>query len=171
VLDRNGVVGILLYWTLVGGTALSLLGRLDIRVVLVALAPLALLLWFKEPIQQRLRGRPVGPIGDIVVTGFFELFETVLGYASNSLSFVRLGAFAVAHEGLSTMVLRYSGGPAGWLVLVVGTALIVGFEGLVVGIQALRLEYFEFFGRFFRGDGTPFVPLTFKGGRDARMHA
>jgi len=171
VLDRNGVVGILLYWTLVGGAALTLLGRLDIRVVLVTLAPLALLLWLKEPIQERLRGRPVGPIGDTLVTGFFELFETVLGYASNSLSFVRLGAFAVAHEGLSAMVLRYSEGPAGWIVLVLGTALIVGFEGLVVGIQALRLEYFEFFGRFFRGDGTPFVPLTFQGGRDARMHA
>ncbi len=171
VLDKKGIVGLLFYWTLVGGTVLSLLGRLDVRIMLVVLAPLALLLWFKEPIEERLRGRPVGPIGDIVVTGFFELFETVLGYASNSLSFVRLGAFAIAHEGLSAMVLRYSGGPAGWAVLILGTALIVGFEGLVVGIQALRLEYFEFFGRFFRGDGTPFVPLTFQGGRDARMQA
>ncbi|MEJ2291040.1 MAG: V-type ATPase 116kDa subunit family protein [Deinococcales bacterium] len=171
VLDKNGLVGLLLYWTLVGGTALALLGRLDVRVMLAVLLPLAALLWLREPIQDALAGRRPGQLGDVLVTGFFELFETVLGYASNSLSFVRLGAFAVAHEGLSAMVLRYSEGPAGWLVLLFGTALIVGFEGLVVGIQALRLEYFEFFGRFFRGDGIAFAPLTFQGGRDARMHA
>ena len=171
LLDRNGVLGLLFYWTLVGGAALTLLGRIDLRLVLVALAPLAALLWLKEPLRDLLSGRRVGPVGDVLVTGFFELFETVLGYASNSLSFVRLGAFAVAHEGLSAMVLRYADGPAGWLVLVLGTVLIVGFEGLVVGIQALRLEYFEFFGRFFRGDGIPFAPLTFQGGRDVRMHA
>ncbi len=170
-LDRNGLLGVLFYWTLIGGGALALLGRIDARVVLAVLAPLAALLWLQQPLRDLLSGRRVGPLGDALVTGFFELFETVLGYASNSLSFVRLGAFAVAHEGLSAMVLRYADGPAGWLVLVLGTALIVGFEGLVVGIQALRLEYFEFFGRFFRGDGTPFAPLTFQGGRDVRIHA
>ncbi len=67
------------------------------------------------------------------------------------------------------MVLRYAEGPAGWLVFLPGTVLIVGLEGLIVGIQALRLEYYEFFGRFFRGAGRPFVPLSFKGGHDASL--
>lgn len=169
LLDRNGVVGVIFYWLLLGGGALAVLGRLDVRILLAALVLPAALLWLREPLQERLAGRRPSASGDVLVTGFFELFETVLGYASNSLSFVRLGAFAVAHEGLSAMVLRYAHGPAGWLELAVGTSLIIGFEGLVIGIQALRLEYFEFFGRFFRGNGVPFVPLSFQGGSHARV--
>ena len=109
-------------------------------------------------------------MSEALVTGFFELFETVTGYASNSLSFIRLGAFAVAHEGLSSLVVSYSGGRWGWVVLLLGTALVVGFEGVIVGIQALRLEYYEFFGRFFQGRGQPFVPLSLHTeGRHARV--
>jgi V/A-type H+-transporting ATPase subunit I len=52
-------------------------------------------------------------------------------------------------------------GSLGWLVvIVIGTIFVVAFEGLIVGIQTLRLEYYEFFGRFFRGDGRLFRPLS-----------
>jgi len=169
LMDKSGVLGWLLYWTLLGGGLLVLTGRLPVTAVLLPAAALSALLWLRQPLGGRLLGRRAEPLGESLVTGFFELFEAVLGYASNSLSFVRLGAFAVAHEGLSAMVLRYGGAPGGWPVLLVGTALIVGFEGLVVAIQALRLEYFEFFGRFYRGGGTPFVPVSYQGGQDARM--
>ena len=66
---------------------------------------------------------------------FFELFEAVISFAGNSLSFVRLGAFAVAHEGLSQVVLLIAGlsGSLGWLVILIGTIFIVAFEGLIVG--------------------------------------
>lgn len=168
LLDKSGLVGLLFYWTLLGGGLLAVLDRIPMWVLLAAIALPAGALWLREPLLDRLAGRERAPLGDTLVTGFFELFETALGFASNSLSFVRLGAFAIAHEGLSGMVMRYADGPFGWLVLLVGTVVIVGFEGLVVGIQALRLEYFEFFGRFFRGDGVPFVPLSFQGGQDAR---
>ena len=99
--------------------------------------------------------------GEYAVLAFFELFETVISFAGNSLSFVRLGAFAVAHEGLSQVVLMMAGlsGSMGWLVILLGTIFIVAFEGLIVGIQTLRLEYYEFFGKFFRGDGRAFQPL------------
>ena len=93
---------------------------------------------------------------------FFELFEAVISYVGNTLSFIRLGAFAVAHEGLSQVVLllaAMSGGIGGWIIFALGTLLLVGFEGLIVGIQTLRLEYYEFFGKFFRGQGRPFTPL------------
>jgi len=46
------------------------------------------------------------------------------------------------------------------LVLVLGNLFVIGFEGLIVGIQTLRLEYYEFFGKFFSGEGVPFKPLT-----------
>ncbi len=168
LMAKSGLLELLFYWILLGGGLLAVLGRLPVGWLLAALALPAAALWLREPLLERLQGRAPTPLGDALVTGFFELFETALGFASNSLSFVRLGAFAVAHEGLAGMVLRYSEGPAGPLVLVVGSIVIVGFEGLVVGIQALRLEYFEFFGRFFRGDGVPFVPLSFQGGRHVR---
>ncbi|HEM47308.1 MAG TPA: ATPase, partial [Alphaproteobacteria bacterium] len=165
-LDKSGVLGLALYWTLLGGGLAVFSGALPTGAWLALLAPLAALMWFREPLTERLRGgRP--KIGDHLVTGFFELFEAVIAYLSNSLSFVRLGAFAVAHEGLSRMVLQYGGGGSGWAVLLIGTLVIVGFEGLIVGIQALRLSYYEFFGRFFQGRGAPFRPLAFAGGTDA----
>lgn len=167
-LDRSGVLGMALYWALLGGGLLTFTGRLPSTVWLVVVLPLALAVWFREPLEERLRGgRP--SLGAHAVTGFFELFEAVISYLSNTLSFVRLGAFAVAHEGLASMVLRYAHGASGVVVLLVGTVLIVGFEGLIVGIQALRLQYYEFFGRFFQGRGRPFQPLGFEGGPDATI--
>ncbi len=165
-LDKSGVLGIALYWALLGGGLATFGGLLSTGVWLALVAPLAALMWFREPLAERWHGARV-KVGDHVVTGFFELFEAIIAYLSNTLSFVRLGAFAVAHEGLSSMVLQYSAGPNGWITLVFGTLLIVGFEGLIVGIQALRLQYYEFFGRFFSGRGRPFQPLAFAGGPDA----
>lgn len=168
-LEKNGLLGIALYWTLLGGGVAVGLGLMRIGVWASAGLCLCLLMWFREPLAAKIWGGAVVPMGEVIVTGFFELFEAVIGYLSNSFSFIRLGAFAVAHEGISHMLLLYSGGPAGWLVFLAGTVLIVGFEGIIVGIQALRLEYYEFFGRFFQGTGQPFVPLSFKGGHDATV--
>jgi len=53
---------------------------------------------------------------------------------------------------------RGGGGPAGILILVLGNAFVMGFEGLLVGIQVLRLEFYELFGRFYDDGGIPFVP-------------
>lgn len=168
-LEKNGAVGIALYWTLIGGGLGVGFGILPLRVLLL-IPVLCVMLWIHEPLAGWIWRRPSAPIGEALVTGFFELFETVTGYASNSLSFIRLGAFAVAHEGLSGLVVSYSWGRWGWVVLLLGTVLLVGFEGVIVGIQALRLEYYEFFGRFFQGRGQPFVPLSLQtGGRHAGL--
>ncbi len=43
--------------------------------------------------------------------------------------------------------------------LIVGNALIIAIEGLVVGIQTTRLVLFEFFIRFLHGSGRAFRPL------------
>lgn len=164
-LDKSGVLGLALYWTLIGGGLAVFQGWIPAGVWLLILLPLAAATMFREPIEEALQGHRASWAGNLV-GGFFELFETVIGYLSNSLSFVRMGAFAVAHEGLSQMVLSYSSGATGWLVFLFGTLLIVGFEGLIVGIQSLRLSYYEFFGRFFEGRGIRFRPLAFAGGSD-----
>jgi V/A-type H+-transporting ATPase subunit I len=163
----NGLAGIWFYWALLGpalvlwwGASLSLnrwLGLISVPVLLIFL---------QEPLSRLLSGeRPLlaEGWGEYSVESFFELFETLISDVSNSLSFVRLGAFAVAHAGLSQIVLSVAdivgSGPGRWLVLVIGTIIVVLFEGLIVGIQALRLEYYEFFGKFFSGRGRAFGPL------------
>ncbi len=95
-----------------------------------------------------------------------ELFEAVVSLLSNSLSYVRVGAFAVAHGGLSSaiFILAKLVGPefgvGYWVVVAIGNLFIVGFEGLIVGIQTMRLSYYEFFSKFFSGGGMRFEPLT-----------
>ena len=160
-LEKNGLVGIVLYWSLWGGGLGVGFGLLS-KWVLLLIPLLCLLLWMHEPLAGWIWHRGPALRGEMFVTGFFELFEAVTAYASNSLSFIRLGAFAVAHEALASLVATYSQGRWGWMVLLAGTALLVGIEGVIVGIQAIRLEYYEFFGRFFEGRGLPFVPLSLR---------
>lgn len=163
---QNGLAGIWLYWALLGGgLALQQGVPLPTSVWFVfVLAPIALI-FLHEPLGRLLTAeRPLieGSRAEYAVESFFELFEAVIGYISNSLSFVRLGAFAVAHAGLSQVIFvlaDLSGGLGRWIVILVGTVLIVGFEGFIVGIQTLRLEYYEFFGKFFHGAGLRFAPL------------
>ena len=90
------------------------------------------------------------------------------------MSFARVGAFALAHAGLSAAVVALAdaaGGAGYFVVLAIGNLLIVGLEGLVVGIQTTRLVMFEFFVRFMKGTGRafhplppPFVPLPHRNG-------
>ncbi len=95
-----------------------------------------------------------------------ELFETVISLLSNSLSYVRIGAFAIAHVVLSSVVfllaemLSPGHGVGYWLVVSIGNIGIILYEGLIVGIQAMRLSYYEFFSKFFAGGGMQFEPLS-----------
>ena len=91
-----------------------------------------------------------------------EALERLLQLGVNTVSFVRVGAFALAHAGLSTAVvgIAEAAGAAYWPVLVIGNAAIIALEGLVVGIQTTRLILFEFFIRFLSARGRPFEPLT-----------
>ena len=73
-----------------------------------------------------------------------ELFETMLSYFSNTISYVRIGAFAVSHAAMMEVVLMLSGASAGstnWIIFVIGNIIVCGLEGLVVGIQVLRDVY------------------------------
>ena len=91
-----------------------------------------------------------------------DLFETIISMLSNTLSFVRVGAFAVAHGGLSLAIFSLAGTEPNvkfWIVILIGNIIIVGLEGLIVGIQTMRLHYYELFGKFFTGGGMRFEPL------------
>ena len=50
------------------------------------------------------------------------------------------------------------GGNPNWIVVILGNLFVMGMEGLIVGIQVLRLEYYELFSRFYKGNGHEFKP-------------
>jgi V/A-type H+-transporting ATPase subunit I len=91
-----------------------------------------------------------------------ESLERILQLAVNTVSFVRVGAFALAHAGLCTAVvgMAEAAGPGYWPVLILGNVAIIALEGLVVSIQTTRLVLFEFFIRFLTARGRPFEPLA-----------
>lgn len=169
--DHNGLAGLLLYWSLLGmvaGIAMPAFPVPTIVFVIVAVGA-GLVVMFSEMLKRLVEGhRPLveGGFAAYFIQAVVELFESLISFLSNSLSYVRVGAFAVAHVGLSAVVyiLANLAGPAHgigyWLVVVLGNLFIVGFEGLIVGIQTMRLEYYEFFSKFFLGGGMPYVPLT-----------
>lgn len=88
-----------------------------------------------------------------------ETFEIILNYFTNALSFVRVGAFALSHAGMMSVVMLLAKKNDGynWFIIVLGNLLVIILEGLIVGIQALRLEFYEMFGRFFRGGGKEYI--------------
>jgi V/A-type H+-transporting ATPase subunit I len=99
-------------------------------------------------------------LGALVALG--HLVEGGMQILVNTLSFARVGAFALAHASLSAAVVTMAGAAplwAGLLIMVLGNLLIILLEGLVVSIQTTRLVLFEFFNRFLRGSGRVFRPL------------
>ena len=92
------------------------------------------------------------------VQAIVELFDSVLRLGVNTISFARLAAFGLTHAAIGSIVLRgttvtWHKGPAWWiaavLIFAVGNAVAFAFEGLVAGVQALRLDYYELFSRIF----------------------
>ena len=98
-----------------------------------------------------------------VASALAELVERLLQVLINTLSFARVGAFALAHAGLSSAIVALmdaAGNPlAAAAVLIVGNVIVVVLEGLVVSIQTTRLVLFEFFTRFLEAKGRVFRPL------------
>lgn len=171
---HNGIAGFVLYLSLLGFGGASF-GVLPVSpTVFLALAIFAGLgVLFSEVFIHLVEGhRPLidGGIGTYLIQAGVELFEVIISMLSNTLSYVRVGAFAVAHGGLSQAIFilaRLAGGGEDggfgyWITIILGNLFIIGFEGLIVGIQTMRLSYYEFFSKFFTGGGMRFEPLTLK---------
>lgn len=166
--DTNGVAGLVFYTSALITIILFMTGKtMPATVILLIMFVLPLILIFlKEPLSAVLEKKKIhldGGLGMFILQGFFELFEVLLSYFSNSLSFVRVGAFAVSHAAMMEVVLMLSGAESGninWIAVVLGNIFVMGMEGLIVGIQVLRLEYYELFSRFYTGDGRAFKPYS-----------
>ncbi|MGB4586623.1 MAG: V-type ATPase 116kDa subunit family protein, partial [Rectinemataceae bacterium] len=181
---KTGLSGSLLFWWAAGmGLRIILGGKLGWIDILGLGIPLAALL-FTEPLQRAVMkagrkkqgddtegGADKLSVVDVFVGGLVEIIETFSYYASNTMSFLRVAAFALAHAVLSFVVftmaeLVRNRAPGGivfqLLVFIVGNAVIIGLEGLIVTIQVIRLQYYEFFSKFFTRTGKSFDPIRFE---------
>lgn len=110
-------------------------------------------------------GRQKKSVGNMIVEGFIELFETCLSYLTNTMSFLRVGGFILSHAGMMLVVNVLAGSElsAGSIIVqIIGNLFVIGMEGFIVGIQVLRLEFYELFGRFYVANGKEFTPLQVK---------
>lgn len=168
---QSGMAGLICYGTVVVCVLLIASGHALPATVIIGIAvgvPLVAIL-LKEPLSHFIeKKKPVLPEGSkamFLVEALVEGFDVVLSYATNTISFVRVGAFALSHAGMMGVVMTLAGleqGNPNWVIIVLGNILVAGLEGLVVGIQVLRLEYYEMFSRFYKGDGKPFVAFRNK---------
>lgn len=172
LLGKNGLAGAVFFWYVIALVLRIVLAKhavaaYDIIIILVSLFFAA----FAEPFERALNHeKPLfeNGFGTYVISGAVELIEVVSGYLSNTVSFVRVGAFALSHAVLNFTILTLTemvGGPrsiGGIIVLIAGNALIIVLEGMIVAIQVIRLQYYEFFSKFFHETGKEFKPFRFE---------
>jgi V/A-type H+-transporting ATPase subunit I len=179
----RGVSGAFMYWVSLALLARALMPQdivLPGWVLLSMMAVPVVLLVLRRPIVKLFeRGQPRAAAAHTpawlgALEGSVELVDTLFSYFANTISFVRVAAFAAVHAGVfiamfalaDTLASLRFGQPLSIATLVIGNVIMILLEGLTVSVQVLRLEYYEFFGKFFKGGGELYRPLMLrKGGR------
>ena len=165
---ENGVTGIIVY---IGGANLiyAFMAKEGIFPTKISVAMLLVgivILFMKEllvPLLDEGKFKKPESMMDFFLQNLFECIEYVLSYFSNTLSFLRVGAFVIVHASMMMVVFTLAGDTSsvkGIIVVILGNILIIALEGLLSGIQGLRLELYEMFSRFFEGDGKPFHAVS-----------
>ncbi len=162
--SENGVAGLAVY---IGGANLAYSfmageGIFSTKLSTIMLAVGVVILFCKEllaPILDEGKFKKPESIGDFILQNLFECIEYILSYFSNTVSFLRVGAFVIVHASMMMVVFTLAGDTStvkGMIVVVLGNVLVIALEGLLTGIQGLRLEFYEMFSRFYEGEGRPF---------------
>jgi V/A-type H+-transporting ATPase subunit I len=188
--DSNGLAGLILYLSflvLLGYVASILFtGESFIPQILITIGQnatvvtlatilffvcLGLAVVFSHPLQHWMETghfEVEGGWGMFAVQSAAEVLEKFISMLSNTLSYVRVGAFAIVHAGFTGAVFVIArlvgggedGGLLFWAVVILGNLFVIALEGFIVTIQTMRLHYYEFFSKFFRGGGSPYEPLA-----------
>lgn len=170
IFHPSGICGIVFYAALVSGMLCTLFGIpvMNIWYVLGLIVVPLILIYLGEPLSKLINGdknwKPE-KWGEFLVQSFFELFETLLSYVTNTMSYLRVGTFVLVHAGMMLVfftlaeLLGEPGSVAYIIMVVFGNAFVMVLEATLVTIQVLRLEYYEMFSRFYIGDGRPFKPV------------
>ena len=182
VMDKNGILGGWLfacgiwaafafvesgYTQLPEGIFLPLAFGIPLLILLIKVPLHRYLLHRRgETLEQK---SPFAIILDSLLEWIVDLLEIFSGFLANTLSFMRVAGLGIAHVSLMSAFAQMAdlagGALGGLLVLLVGNVLVIALEGLSAGIQALRLNYYEFFTKYFTGRGLSYNPVSLR--RDA----
>ena len=169
----NGVCGIVFYGSLIAAAGCMFMLGINlfnpVYIVCLIVLPLVLI-FFKHPLSDLISGKKHGEkmsVGNFIIENFIDLFEACLSYLSNTMSFLRIGGFILSHAGMMLVVAQLAGthDPNAQITVgtvityIIGNLIVMGVEGLLVGIQILRLEFYEIFNRFYDGNGQSFCPI------------
>jgi len=174
IFDRGGIMG---GWIYAGGVYIGFYmvkhdyKELPSGLIVLALVGLpSLLLLVKEPYHyiKHNAGQPGQKFNPSMIVTFLmqwivELLEIFSGYLSNTLSFMRVAGLGIAHVSLMIAfftIADMTSGIMSVIVLILGNILVISLEGLSAAIQALRLNYYEFFTKFFHGTGKLYTPIS-----------
>lgn len=178
--STRGLFGAFVYWSALAVAARAVLpaGWVVPDAVIFGLAVAGLALIAGRPMivralganQVRRERENAAPRSLAVLESSIELVDALFSYLANTISFVRVAAFAAVHAGVLVAIFALAdtfsqfrfGGLVSIAVLVAGNVAVILLEGLTVTVQVLRLEYYEFFSRFFRGGGEPYRPLMLR---------
>lgn len=169
--SHNGISGLVFYSSVILAFVLLMLFQKNIVsplfIVFLVLLPL-ILMFLKEPLSHLIERRkdwiPQNKV-EFALQSFFEMFEVLLSYATNTISFIRVGAYILSHAGMMFAVFAIAsmgGGGNNPIVVIIGNLFVICLEGLIVGIQGIRLQFYEMFSRFFDGSGKPYTPAKVK---------
>lgn len=173
--SQNGLAGLVFYVSILLLVVKMMLGvnipfiGSTASIILLIVVPV-LLMFLKEPLERKMANESLFPsgFGGFFTEAFFELFDIMLTFIANTMSFLRVGGFVLSHAGMMmvvfTLAKMVNGGEIGFsipclLVLVIGNIFVMCLEGMIVGIQVLRLEFYEMFSRYYEGKGKPFVSI------------
>lgn len=177
----RGLTSALLYWVVLVIAIRALVPRTEklsaTLIFALTFAALVLLVFGKRlaRLLERRHHRPppavhAAPLWLGLLENSIELVDTLFSFFANTISFVRVAAFAAVHAGVFIAIFAIAdaiadtsfGGVLSIAVHVAGNVVVILLEGLTVSVQVLRLEYYEFFGKFFRGGGETYRPLTLR---------
>jgi V/A-type H+/Na+-transporting ATPase subunit I len=171
VFEHAGLLVTIMYWAGIVSVSMFLSNKpIPMKLLLFAVGGPILVIFLREPIvaiASHRKTRFESGLGMYLFESLIEVVEIFTGYLANTVSFIRVAAFSLAHVGLfiavfslAGMVRDASGGVVyAGIIHVLGNVGIIALEGLIVSIQAIRLEYYEFFGKFFVSGGVAYKPL------------
>ncbi|NLY77668.1 MAG: ATPase [Tissierellia bacterium] len=168
---KEGLVGFIFYICLLALVGGKLVGKTimptGLGIVIILLCVVGMVL--KEPLTNLITGkRPLhgDDVSGYYIQSVFSLIEVILSMLSGTISFIRVGAFTLTHVGLfiafKTIGEMIGTSTGNIIVLIIGNIVVIGLEGLIVFIQGLRLQYYELFSRYYKGDGKEFKPISIK---------
>ncbi len=169
IFGSNGIAGLLFYVSVVAILVSQMIMGVKIAnpiyIICLIILPL-IMIFMKEPLGRLAMGKKEWQPeswGGYCIQSFFELFEYCLSYVTNTMSFLRVGAFVLVHAGMMEVVFTLANMSSGFgyiAIVVIGNIFVMGLEALLVCIQVLRLEFYEMFGRFYKGNGRSFTPVS-----------